>query len=120
MQNKKLGYLGEKIVTEYLLKKGYEIIENNYCIRGGEIDIIAKYDGFLAFVEVKTRKLGSLTSGLEAVTLKKQKLVIRTAECFIYKNKIVDLQPRFDVAEVIVDENIVPQINYIENAYIKN
>ena len=95
---------------------GCTIVKRNYCIRGGEIDIIATNDEIIAFVEVKTRKKGSMVSGLEAVNDRKKSLIIKTATDYCSKNPM-DLQLRFDVAEVIVENNRVEKINYISNAF---
>ena len=55
-------------------------LKRNYTVRGGEIDIIAKKNDCVAFVEVKTRKLDAFQSGEEAVTKSKQKRIIKTAK----------------------------------------
>lgn len=117
INSKELGYIGEKAVCEYLYKKGYQILKRNFCIRGGEIDIIASKDDVIAFVEVKTRQLNNLAGGFEAVTKSKQRFIIKTAAAYMVKYHI-ELQPRFDVAEILVDTNNVPsKIHYIENAF---
>ena len=51
MDKKELGYFGEKVVAYYLEKKGYAILKRNFCIKGGEIDIIAQKDDIIAFKE---------------------------------------------------------------------
>ena len=55
MNNKEKGDLGEVIALKYLIKSGAEILERNYKIKTGEIDIIAKVDNELVFIEVKSR-----------------------------------------------------------------
>lgn len=110
------GKTGEDAVCVYLEKMGYRIIVRNYRIKGGEIDIIAENDEYTAFVEVKSRKPDSLVSGFEAVNKRKQGLIIKTAADYCCKNPEV-LQPRFDVAEVIIDGGRVHSIDYIFNAY---
>ena len=45
MDKKELGYFGEKVTAYYLEKKGYKILRRNFCVKGGEIDIIAEKDG---------------------------------------------------------------------------
>lgn len=52
----RLGQMGEKLVQDYLVRRGYEIVQTNYHTRGGEIDIIVRNGKELRFVEVKTRK----------------------------------------------------------------
>lgn len=110
------GRIGEDTVCVYLENLGYEIIVRNYRIKGGEIDIIARNDEYTAFVEVKSRKPNALVSGLEAVNKRKQALIIKTAADFCCKNPNT-LQPRFDIAEVTVDNGKVLSIDYIFNAY---
>lgn len=116
MSNKEIGNFGEMAVCKYLEKYGYTVLKRNYRIRGGEIDIIAYNSEIIAFVEVKTRKKGSMVSGFEAVNDRKKGLIIKTASDFCCKNP-TELQPRFDVAEVIVVNNRIEKINYISNAF---
>ncbi|MGN0607271.1 MAG: YraN family protein [Oscillospiraceae bacterium] len=116
MTNKETGSMGENAVCGYLEKKGYRILERNFRIKGGEIDIIACNDEFIAFVEVKTRKKNSMTDALDAVNYSKKKFIIRTASEYSCRNPL-KYQPRFDIAEVITDKNTVVRINYIENAF---
>lgn len=116
MTRREIGNFGETIVCNYLIQQGYDIVKRNYCIRGGEIDIIATKSDFICFVEVKTRKENSMVSGLEAVTRKKQLRIIRTAERYLFESQS-ELQPRFDVAEVILRNNTVISVQYIKSAF---
>ena len=110
------GKLGEEKVCTYLEELGYRIVVRNYRIRGGEIDIIAENGEYIAFVEVKSRKPDSLVTVFEAVNRRKKGLIIRTAADYCCKNPST-LQPRFDVAQVIIDNGKVNSIDYIFNAY---
>ena len=116
MTKSETGKTGENAVCEYLMNQGYSISARNYRIKGGEIDIIAVKDGFVAFVEVKSRRPDSLVSGFEAVNERKKRLVIKTASDYCMKYPS-DLQPRFDIAQVTVGNGRVLGIEYIENAY---
>ena len=116
MDKKQLGYFGEQAICNLLTQKDYKIIKRNFTIKGGEIDIIATADDIIAFIEVKTRQVNCLVTGLEAITKSKQKLIIKTASYFLLKNSH-NLQPRFDVAEVHVNGEEVVKIDYIENAF---
>lgn len=115
-EKRSIGALGEDAVCQYLIGKGAEILCRNFTIRGGEIDIIAALDGYLLLVEVKTRRLNALVSGAAAVTPKKQQLLIRTAEAYLRRHP-TDLQPRFDVAEVLYSGSFIRSINYFEHAF---
>ena len=116
MNSTEIGNIGEKNVCDYLISMGYEIAVRNYRIKGGEIDIIAFNDDYISFVEVKSRRPDSMVSGFEAINKRKRGLIIKTAADYCYKHPTV-LQPRFDIAEVIIDNGIVLCIDYIQNAY---
>lgn len=110
------GAFGEKTAAFYLEKKGYTILRRNFRIKGGEIDIIAQKDGIIAFVEVKTRTPDFISSGAEAVTRRKKSLIIRTAQEYSFRNPH-ELQPRFDIVEIVADGRKIVGFNYIENAF---
>lgn len=110
------GGAGEEYVAGLLRKKGYKIVDRNYKTRFGEIDIIAKDDKYLVFVEVKTRHPGGMTDPLEAVTVSKQRKIILAAEHYLQRFG-GPLQPRFDVAAVFMENGSVCAVNYITDAF---
>ena len=112
-----VGGFGERFVMKKLVKEGYKIIFANYKTRFGEIDIIAQNKSYIIFVEVKTRGENHLGLPREAVNLSKQDKIIKSALIYLSNYK-TDLQPRFDVAEVYLDEsNNVINYQYFENAF---
>lgn len=115
-QRRKAGNIGEDAVCGFLVRHGYEIIKRNFTVRGGEIDIIAEKADTIAFVEVKTRTIGSMTSAEEAVDLRKQRLIIRTAQAYL-QNAVQPLQCRFDVATVETEGGKVKKLRYYVNAF---
>lgn len=115
-QRRKAGNIGEDAVCGFLARHGYEIIKRNFTVRGGEIDIIAEKADTIAFVEVKTRTIGSMTSAEEAVDLRKQRLIIRTAQAYL-QNAAQPLQCRFDVAVVETEGGKVKKLRYYVNAF---
>lgn len=112
-----IGRLGEDAVCGFLERRGAEILCRNYTIRGGEMDIIARYDDILLFVEVKTRQQDALQSGAAAVDRKKQQRMIRTAEHYLLSHADTPLQTRFDVAEVEYAGGLVRRIRYLAGAF---
>lgn len=111
------GRIGERQTAVFLRKKGYQILAANYHSRFGEIDIIASKKKYIAFVEVKTRGQNAIARPCESVDYKKQERIKQTVLMYLSINK-TELQPRFDVAEVILDDNNkLVSINYIENAF---
>lgn len=112
-----VGKKGEDMVAAFLRKKGYIILKRNYACRFGEIDIIAKANDLLLFIEVKTRKADSLITPKEAVDSNKIRRMTLTAEDYLSKTEELSLQPRFDVAEVTVKSDYTFHLNYIKNAF---
>lgn len=116
-ESKKSGVWGEIYTARYLHDNKYKVISGNYRTRLGELDLIASKDGYLCFIEVKTRAKSSLYAAKEAVDYGKQKRIVATSKLFMRSYPNLG-QPRYDVCEVYLDENFKPlKINYIENAF---
>lgn len=117
--NKKVGGKGEKAAVKHLKKHGYKILQTNFLVRGGEIDIVAEKDGYTVFVEVKTRTSEQYGNALEAVGEVKQKRLLHAAQVYMMKNEVADV--RFDVIGVICEINgnkiKVGEIQHIINAF---
>ena len=116
---REIGNSGESAAAKYLSRSGYSIIERNYFCRFGEIDIIAEDGKYICFIEVKSRRPGSLVTGAEAVDLHKRRKIIMTAKNYLMQNS-TELQPRFDVIEVGLRSDGRPikgSINHIINAF---
>lgn len=111
-----LGKRGENIAAEYLQKHGYKIIDRNFRIRGGEIDIIAIEKNTLVIVEVKTRTSHKFGLPEESVTVHKLKFLERAAEFYRSSAKNLPLAERIDVITVDYTETDAPKINLIKNA----
>ena len=114
-----IGKKGEKLVADYLKTRGFTVIKRNYKDRYGEVDIIAEDHKNLVFIEVKTRSENAIVSGIDAIDEKKKRLIKNEAVMFTKRLK-TELEPRVDVAEVIVGEKDGKEIwklNYIKNAY---
>ena len=116
MDNIKKGRFGEKLALKYLVNKGYNIIGYNYYTRYGEIDIIATHSGVYIFVEVKTRSDNQYGTPAEAVSIIKQRKMVKTALDYISKNNLFDTAVRFDVIEVFLKSKGY-NINHIKNAF---
>jgi putative endonuclease len=112
-----LGKTGEKFACKHLERQGYKILETNYKVPIGEIDIIAKQRGDLVFIEVKTRSGVGFGTPAEAVTIRKQRQIIRIAQYYAAQNKCFDMSCRFDVVSVLLAKDKEPIIEVIENAF---
>ena len=113
---KQAGNFGEMQVTSWLKQQGYQILQCNYACKVGEIDIVAKKDQQLCFVEVKTR-LKSYFDLSEVITPTKQRRIVAAAKyyllCSNYSGKELC---RFDVA--LVEKSTTGfEIRYLPNAF---
>ena len=110
------GDIGEDFAVKELKKRHHKILERNYAVHDvGEIDIISKQKEYIVFTEVKLRSKDMLYSPREAVNISKQNRIKKTAQLYIMRTKCT-LQPRFDVAEVIIEDG-GKIINILENAF---
>lgn len=114
-----IGKLGEDEAAKILKKQGYTILERNYTVRGGEIDIIARDGEYTCFVEVKLRKNNNYGTPAEMITPTKKKRLIRAAQVYSVKKRITDCPLRFD-AVVINGEEINGKLKIIQTEVIKN
>lgn len=112
----RLGQKGETLAADFLVQNGYTLLETNYRTRSAELDIIAKQEGCLCFVEVKTRT--SLKKGLprESVHLAKQQKLISGASFYLKEHHLFNQQVRFDVVEIFFRDQR-PEITLIKNAF---
>lgn len=101
MNKRSIGAVYERQAAEYLKSKGYQILENNYRCRIGEIDLIARDGRYLVFVEVKYRSDGFCGNALEAVTVRKQHTIRRVAQFYLLSHYLSeDIPCRFDVVGI--------------------
>ena len=104
LKKKELGAKGEDIAVRYLKERGYRIVERNYRVKLGEIDIIAEQGDNLVFIEVKTRSDATFGSPFESVTKQKQKQLSKVALEYIGKKKCHNQPARFDVVGIQFQE----------------
>lgn len=113
--NKILGKKGEEIACNYLKDKSFRIIERNFTIWGGEIDIIAQKGYIYHFVEVKTRR-DPIISIESQISNKKINTLIRSSEFWLNKNNLNKVFWQIDFIGIIIGHNNkVEDINFIEN-----
>lgn len=115
---KEIGDFGEDAAEKYLKDNDYEVLKRNFRLKFGEIDIIAKQNDCIVFVEVKTRKSSDFGQPSEYVNLRKQIRIKKAAAVYI---DIENNDIRFDVIEVFYSERggktVLNSINHIENAF---
>ncbi len=95
---RKLGQEYEELAAAWLSEQGYTVLERNFRSRAGEIDLIAREDPYLAFVEVKYRSGERQGDPTDAVDRRKQQNISRTAASYLLKMHLPEDTPcRFDV-----------------------
>jgi len=110
-----LGKLGEQLAIDYLVEKGYAILNQNYRFDKAEIDIIAKKQEILAIIEVKTRRNAEFGKPQSFVQSQQIKRIVKAAHEFVIENNLnVDI--RFDIIAILKTDKSL-QIDHIENAF---
>ena len=113
-----IAKIGESLAVEHLKARGCEILAQNYRVRRGEIDLIARDGEFIVFVEVKTRR--SLRFGLPqaAVTLQKQRQISKVALAYLQAQNLMDAPCRFDVIAIHLSPQLeLLRLEQIESAF---
>lgn len=111
------GRRGEELAAQYLMRHGYRIIQKNYRVSCGEVDIVAQDKDALVFVEVKTRTGPTFGSPAEAVTYRKRQQISKTALVYLSQHRLLDEPARFDVVAVLLSKGAEPHIELIKNAF---
>ena len=111
------GEQAESLATDYLTKQGYHILERNFRTKLGEIDIIAKDDEAICFVEVRMRKSREHGHPSETITLFKRQRLIRTAQIYLSQKNLEDIEARFDIVAVIPQRSGNYKIEVTKNAF---
>jgi putative endonuclease len=95
-----LGGHGEALVAAWYSQHGYEIVERNWRVAAGEIDLVVRRDRVLVFCEVKTRTSDRFGTAAEAVTVAKQRRLRRLAAAYLSgrERRSRPDEVRFDVA----------------------
>lgn len=124
-RKRKLGDIGENIVCDFIKKRGFKIIERNYLRKWGEIDIIARKDEIIRFIEVKSvscvtteaRPMGNYRPEDNMHPWKLKRLA-RTIQTYLLHKKL-DCEWQLDLITVKMDMNTrKARVEIIENIVI--
>jgi putative endonuclease len=115
-----LGIRGERIAEEWLVNKGWHVVERRFRSGHRDIDLIMERFGeegrLIAFVEVKTRVSSDYGGPLGAVHWRKQREMARSAKDWMSRHRGPPAIFRFDVVGVVYGQGS-PQVVHIENAF---
>jgi putative endonuclease len=95
------GGAAERVAADYLGRHGYRIIETNYRISVGEIDIVAEEGQTLCFVEVRSRRSDRYGHPIETINRAKQRRLARAAAHYLRRRRQEHRQVRFDVVGIV-------------------
>lgn len=101
-ERKRLGERGEDAAVSYLERCGWTVVERNWRVPAGEIDVIALDGDTVVLVEVKTRKTVAKGTPDDAVTPAKQRKYRKLAQAYSQHAGLTDTQIRFDVVSILV------------------
>lgn len=110
-----IGKLGESLASTHLIGRGFKILDKNWRFGKKEIDIIAEYQDFIIFIEVKTREEDFPGRIEEYLNRNKQRNIISAAGEYLRQYEI-EKEARFDVITIILQGG-VHEINHIEAAF---
>ncbi len=113
----RLGERGEALAWNFLRKEGYAILEKNYRTRFGEIDVIARKQDVVVFLEVKTRRDHTFGPPQESVDWKKRQKLSRTAEAYLQAKGLENRPARFDILSITWDGSHEPHFSLLEDAF---
>jgi len=103
-QHNELGKKGEQLAIDFLLQRGYSILDVNWRYQKAEVDIIALKEDVLAVVEVKTRSGTQFGNPQDFVNHKKIKLLVSAIDEYI-NSKNLDVEVRFDIIAIVKEKN---------------
>ena len=112
MNQRTYGNEGEQAACDFLVKHGYAILERNLRRGRGEIDIIARRRGVIAFIEVKRRSSLNFGTPAEAVNFEKQRRILSAASIYLQEKGLSEANIRFDIIEILANK-----IRHIQAAF---
>lgn len=118
LTRKELGAVGERHAARLLRARGLQVLESNYRVSFGELDLIARDGETLVFIEVRTRTSETTLSPLLSVDARKQEKILRLSRYYRRARRLPECYIRYDVVEVIITPTgEVTDVRHIEGAF---
>jgi putative endonuclease len=116
-KQRRLGDRGETLAIQHLKRNGYSIEATNWHCAQGEIDIVARQDETLVFIEVKTRRAYNTESAFAGITARKQEKLIAAVHHYLSDHNQDSTLWRVDaIAIALPPDNQAPVIEHVEDA----
>ena len=112
-----LGLEGETRACQAVETRGYRILARRYRTRHGEIDIVARHESTIGFVEGQARRGGTFGDPAAAVTWQKQRRLVAMASDYLARHRLERCAVRFDVVSVEFHADRAPVVTVIPDAF---
>jgi putative endonuclease len=113
----RLGRRGERIACTLLRRLGLDVLTTNYRTAHGEVDIVAREDTTLCFVEVKTRHRRGITRPADAVGREKRRRIVKAARQYLHEIGRPAILYRYDIVEVVFDGRALRTVRHWPTAF---
>ncbi|MCL2011480.1 MAG: YraN family protein [Cystobacterineae bacterium] len=110
------GREAEETARRFLEARGYVVLEQNFCCRAGELDLVVQKDNLICFVEVRMRSRSKVCFPLQTITLKKQRRIVLAAMKFLQRHSCAGRALRFDVVSIL-GQGRSAHIEYLPGAF---
>ena len=118
LRTQNVGRRGERLAEEHLLAQGARLLERNYHVEYGEIDLLLEHDGDLVAVEVKTRDVGDLEAPEEAVSWRQLRRIVRALATYALDNDRLEETWRIDVVLIVIEpDDSVLRLDHLRSVY---
>jgi putative endonuclease len=114
--SKRRGDLGEDAAARFLESRGFKVLERNWRFRQWELDLVCRDKDTVVFVEVKTRRAGSMSTPADALDRRKRERLVKAASQYLTRHDLWDAPCQFDLAGV-VDTGTSMDVEHFENAF---
>jgi putative endonuclease len=113
-----VGRLGERLAEEHLLEQGAQLLERNYRINYGEVDLLFRHEDELVAVEVKTRDVEDLEQPEEAVRWDQLRRIARAMATYAADEDLLEIPWRIDVVVVVIQsDGSVLRLDHLRSVY---
>ncbi len=113
---KQFGQKGEQLALNHLRQHGYAIVTTNWRCAHGEIDIVARQQAILVFVEVRSRHSHTTETAFASIDETKRSKLYACAHAYLHANDLEDTLWRIDVIAIAVPRDGPPIVEQVENA----
>ena len=110
------GQNAEALAANFLRERGYSILTTNWHCRYGELDIVARQDETIVFVEVRARSAGGTATAFESIGARKQARLTAAAQSYLAAHELDEVSWRVDAIAVGLRGSAAPVIEHVENA----